>query len=294
MINSNKPIARIVLVAIVIFTGIYLFTTSTVHQDNPIKEQGVTWDDDYFAYTTSSWTYENPTNLTFPHQRFKAAFVTFVKSDTASLTKLRFTIRNIEDQFNRNHNYPYIIFTDQELSEEYMELASTLTQATVRFERVENDLYGYHPSTDLKRAAQARIDLQSTMFGDSEDYRFQSRFMAGTIYRHALMQDLDYSWRFEAGTEYICPMDEDPFQYMFEKKLITSFSVALYEYKETIPSLYNTVLDFASKNKDWIQPASDPKTLWHFILDGSNSFNGCHFWNNFQVSLSFFDHVSCM
>lgn len=173
------------MVAIVIFTGIYLFTTSTVHQDNPIKEQGVTWDDDYFAYTTSSWTYENPTNLTFPHQRFKAAFVTFVKSDTASLTKLRFTIRNIEDQFNRVHKYPYIIFTDQELSEEYMELASTLTQATMRFERVENNLYGYHPSTDLTRAAQARIDLQSTMFGDSEDYRFQSRFMAGTIYRYA-------------------------------------------------------------------------------------------------------------
>lgn len=97
------------------------------------------------------------------------------------------------------------------------------------------------------------------------------------------MQDLDYSWRFEAGTEYVCPMDEDPFQYMYENKLTTSFSVALYEYKETIPTLYDTVLDFASKNKDWIQPASDPKSLWHFILDGSNSFNGCHFWNNFQV-----------
>lgn len=184
MVNTNKPIVRIVLVAIVILTGIYLFTTSTVHhQDEPIKEQGVTWDDDYFAYTTSSWTFENPNNLTFPHQRFKAAFVTFVKSDSASLTKLRFTIRNIEDQFNRVHNYPYIIFTDQELSEEYMELATALTQSTVRFERVGAEFYGYHPYTDRKKAAQARIDLQGSMFGDSEDYRFQSRFMAGTIYR---------------------------------------------------------------------------------------------------------------
>lgn len=97
------------------------------------------------------------------------------------------------------------------------------------------------------------------------------------------MQDLNYSWRFEAGTEYICPMDDDPFQYMFENKKTTSFSVALYEYRETIPSLYQTVMDFALKNDHWIQPASNPKTLWHFILDESSLFNGCHFWNNFQV-----------
>lgn len=185
MINSNKPVARIILVAIVILTGIYLFSTSAILKDNPITTQlGVTWDDDYFAYSTSAWKYDNPANLSFPHDRFRAAFVTFVKSDSASLTKLRFTIRNLEDQFNKQHNYPYIIYTDQELSEEYMELASSLTHATVRFERVQRDLYGYNENTDLQRAAQARNDLNTTMFGNSEDYRFQSRFMAGTIYRY--------------------------------------------------------------------------------------------------------------
>ncbi|GAA5814972.1 hypothetical protein MFLAVUS_008476 [Mucor flavus] len=262
MINSNKPVARIILVAIL----------------------GVTWDDDYFAYSTSAWKYDNPANLSFPHDRFRAAFVTFVKSDSASLTKLRFTIRNLEDQFNKQHNYPYIIYTDQELSEEYMELASSLTQSTVRFERVQRDLYGYNENTDLQRAAQARNDLNTTMFGNSEDYRFQSRFMAGTIYRHALMQELDYSWRFEAGTEYLCPVDTDPFQYMFENKKTTSFSVALYEYRETIPTLYQSVLDFAKEHQDWIQSTSNPESLWHFILDESNIFNGCHFWNNFQIA----------
>lgn len=97
------------------------------------------------------------------------------------------------------------------------------------------------------------------------------------------MQDLDYSWRFEAGTEYLCPMDNDPFQFMFENKKTTSFSVALYEYRETIPTLYQSVLDFAKENQDWIQQSSNPESLWHFILDESNQFNGCHFWNNFQV-----------
>jgi len=97
------------------------------------------------------------------------------------------------------------------------------------------------------------------------------------------MQELDYSWRFEAGTEYICPMEEDPFQFMYENKKTTSFSMALYEYRETIPTLFQTVLDYASKHSHWIQPSGDPKTLWHFVLDENNMFNGCHLWNNFQV-----------
>lgn len=97
------------------------------------------------------------------------------------------------------------------------------------------------------------------------------------------MQDLNYSWRFEAGTEYICPMSEDPFQFMFENKKTTSFSMALYEYKETIPTLYDTVNQYAWKHQDWIQRSGDPNTIWHFIWDPSGNFNGCHFWNNFQV-----------
>lgn len=97
------------------------------------------------------------------------------------------------------------------------------------------------------------------------------------------MQDIDYSWRFEAGTEYVCPIDQDPFQFMFENKKTTSFSMALYEYGETIPTLYETVIKYAQNHSHWIQPSGDPRTIWPFILDDTNVFNGCHFWNNFQV-----------
>ncbi|RCH96027.1 hypothetical protein CU097_012678 [Rhizopus azygosporus] len=233
---------------------------------------------------SDEWYYDNPSTLTYPHDRFKAALFTFVKNDTASLTKLRHTIRNIEDQFNKERGYPYIIFTDQELSYEYMELASSLTKATVRFEKVDNVFYGYHPETDQDRAAQTRADMSQIMFGDSEDYRFQSRFMAGTIYRHPIMQELNFGWRFEAGTEYICPIDQDLFQYMYENNKTLSFVIALYEYTETIPTLYETVLDFASQHNEWITSNQDPDSLWKFIQDPfTKNFNGCHLWNNFQV-----------
>lgn len=191
MINTNKPFLKILLVSISLVTGIYLFVQYFVivpkyHLDQIGSfEQHLRFSDDYFNYDSSAWQHENPTHLRYPHNRFKAAFITFVKSDRASLTNLRLTIRNLEDQFNKDHQYPYIIFTDQELDEEYRELASSLVgpNTTMLFEKVDDDLYGYHPTTDLKKAKEVRIAMNGIAFGESEDYRFQSRFMAGTIFR---------------------------------------------------------------------------------------------------------------
>jgi alpha 1,2-mannosyltransferase len=71
---------------------------------------------------------------------------------------------------------------------------------------------------------------------------------------------------------------------MYDNKKTTSFSMALYEYQQTIPSLYTTVLEYADAHKESIQPRTDPNTLWHFILnDDKTGYNGCHLWTNFQV-----------
>jgi alpha 1,2-mannosyltransferase len=166
-----KTFIRFLLVILAILTGLFLFTQSTKPLAPTVKND----------VTTSQQTSQG--RLVYPHNRFKAAFYTFVKDDSGSLTKLRHTIRSLEDQFNKDRNYPYVIFTDQKLSKDFTTLASSLTKAPVYFEKVSKDLYGYPPNTDMKKAAQARLDLNGTMFGDSEDYRFQSRFMAGTIYR---------------------------------------------------------------------------------------------------------------
>lgn len=190
MINSNKPVTRIILVVLVLLTSAYLFTQSFHSNFISFKKQqqieGKRYPDDYFEHTDSTWQHTNPLNLTYPHTKFKAAFYTFVKSNSDSLGKLRRTVRNLEDTFNRNRHYPYIIFSDEDMDDEYRELASSLidtSKTTMMFVKVDKDLYGYEPSTDLKKAAEARIRLNNTMFGDSEDYRFQSRFMAGTIFR---------------------------------------------------------------------------------------------------------------
>lgn len=145
-----------------------------IHHPNNLAKDDV----DYLP-----WRYDNPNKLVYPHTRFRAAFYTFVKGDRDTLNKLRKTIRDIEDRFNRHYQYPYIIFSNEKLGDEYRELTSSLVNSTMRFEKVGKEFYGYESTTDLTKAAKSRIELNGTMFGDSEDYRFQSRFMAGTVFR---------------------------------------------------------------------------------------------------------------
>ncbi|KAI7849650.1 nucleotide-diphospho-sugar transferase [Circinella umbellata] len=238
--------------------------------------------------------YENPQQpLRQPHDNFNAAYVTFIKGDSASLAGLRMTIRQIEFSVNKEHHYPYIIFSNEELSDEFKHLANVMTPDDIDvafYDKLDNEYYGYANSTDQKEAEAARIRMNETLFGDSEDYRFSSRFMAGLMFRHPALKDLDYIWRFEGGTEYICPVNFDPFAFMKDTGKKVSFSIALYEYEETIPSLFSNVMKFASENSDIVQSTDNPKSLWDFVIDDdSQGFNKCHFWNNFQIAdMNFF------
>ncbi|CAO3597837.1 unnamed protein product [Absidia cylindrospora] len=234
--------------------------------------------------------YDDHTPLQHPNPHFKAAFVTYTKTDVDSVLKLRSTIRDIQDRFNHHRGYPYIIFSNEVMTDEFKELVSSTTQNNVRFEHLDASWYGYPSSIDKSKAAKAREDMKHIIFGASDDYRFQARFMAGLIFRHPAMKDLDYYWRFEIGTKYLTPIDFDPFQYMKDNGKKLSFSFALYEYHDTIPSLFPAVDHYVKEYPAHTIHKSEPDTLWPFIIDAnSNEYNNCHFWSNFQIAdLSFF------
>lgn len=104
-------------------------------------------------------------------------------------------------------------------------------------------------------------------------------------YSHSVFNDLDYFWRFEPGTEYMCPIDFDPFQYMKDNDKELSYSLASYELEETIPSLFNAVTKF---KKQYPQLVSDSDNLMSAILNENGEYNRCYFWNNFQIAKTSF------
>lgn len=101
-----------------------------------------------------------------------------------------------------------------------------------------------------------------------------------------MFEDLEYFWRFEPGTEYMCPIDFDPFQYMKDNNKELSFSLASYELEETMPSLFNTVTKFKKQNPNLIINQKD--SLMPALLTKDGEYNRCYLWNNFQIAKTSF------
>lgn len=79
-------------------------------------------------------------------------------------------------------------------------------------------------------------------------------------------------------------MDYDPFRLMQERDLKYGFTIALREYRATIPSLWKTTLEFAKSHPQYIYPRTRSDSLLRLVSDDNGwSYNLCHFWSNFEV-----------
>ncbi|KAG2226620.1 hypothetical protein INT45_005106, partial [Circinella minor] len=234
----------------------------------------------YIPTYHNQWSYIPPSTIHYPNNgQYNAALVALVESNHASVAKLRHTMRDLEDNFNRHYNYPYIIFSPKLLETEYKELISSLTKGDVVFHELDKYTYGYANNTDRNLANMATKKLKSmVVFGDDQDYRFRARFMGGLIFRHPALKDLDYYWRFDPGTEYTCPIVLDPFQHMYDNNIKLSFSIASYEPLESMPTLCDSLSGYLKNNLQI--PNTNLKQL---IQRGENgNCTQCSFLSSFQ------------
>lgn len=101
------------------------------------------------------------------------------------------------------------------------------------------------------------------------------------FYRHELLKPYRYYWRVEPGVKFFCDMDYDPFIMMQEQKKVYGFTISLFEWQQTIPSLWNTVKEFI---KEFPQHLAENNSMDFISNDGGDSYNLCHFWSNFEIA----------
>lgn len=82
--------------------------------------------------------------------------------------------------------------------------------------------------------------------------------------------------RVEPGVHFYCDLDYDPFLFMQKNNKMYSFTVALQEIPETIPTLWEHTLRFAHKN--------GLKTKLLRMFGDESGYNLCHFWSNFEIA----------
>ncbi|CEI92416.1 Putative Alpha 1,2-mannosyltransferase [Rhizopus microsporus] len=229
----------------------------------------------------------------------RAAFVILARN--SDLTGVRHSMRQIEDRFNRNFNYPYVFLNDNDFTDEFKQKTSHLTKAQVYYGKIEPEQWSYPDFINQTKAAEGRKKLEEMeiLYGGSESYRHMCRYQSGFFFRHPLLDSFEYYWRVEPEVDFYCDIDYDVFQMMKDNKFKYGWVISLSEYIETVPTLWDTTQQFMEKYPEYIERGNDSLLPW--VIGDDGSYNLCHFWSNFEIAsldflrskkyLDYFEHL---
>ncbi|GAB5590245.1 hypothetical protein Unana1_05145 [Umbelopsis nana] len=224
-----------------------------------------------------------------PPEKAKAAFVVLIRNSEQE--QMVGTIKNLEEKFNKNFNYPYVFLNNDPFTEEFKDaMTAAAPHASMEFGEIPKQYWSYPSWVNQTKAAECRqrMDAEGIYYGGSESYRHMCRFNSGFFFKHHLLDDYDWYWRVEPGVRFYCDITYDPFLFMQKHKKQYGFVITLLELKDTIPTLWDTVLDYAKSRKidlgmSAIAGKARSKSLFPYFLDETNGYNLCHFWSNFEI-----------
>ncbi|KAJ2830508.1 alpha-1,2-mannosyltransferase ktr1 [Coemansia erecta] len=218
------------------------------------------------------------------NSRLRAGLVALVRN--SELQGMRSTVRQLDDRFNNKYGYPYIFLNDEDFTEEFKEGIRSLTKSPVYFGKLPKEHWELSPYvTEEKVQAALKYNKNRYLYGGSYSYRQMCRYQSGFVYKHSLLQDLDYYWRIEPDVHYYCDIPYDPFKYMRDNKLVYGFTMTPMEKAETVETLWDTTRKWMIENPQYLQD----KSFIHWVVNEKAHYTRCHFWSNFEiVDLSFY------
>ncbi|KAF2771573.1 glycosyl transferase [Teratosphaeria nubilosa] len=217
---------------------------------------------------------------TAPGKRMNATFVTLARN--GDVWEISRSIRQVEDRFNHKYNYDWVFLNDAEFDETFKKVTSALTSGKTRYGKIDSEHWGFPDFIDQEKAKKVREDMheRKIIYGDSISYRHMCRYESGFFFRHPLMNDYEWYWRVEPSIELYCDISYDPFEFMAKEGKKYSFVLSLYEYVETIPTLWDSVKKYMKAHPEHI---AENNSMEFLSDDGGNTYNHCHFWSNFEI-----------
>ena len=203
-----------------------------------------------------------------------ATFVTLARnSDLWDIVK---SIRQVEDRFNRHYNYGWVFLNDKPFDAEFKKVTSALVSGKTYYGEIPEEHWSFPEHIDQDKAQKVREDMaqRKIIYGDSISYRHMCRFESGFFFRHPLMNQFEWYWRVEPSIELYCDIGYDTFKYMRDHGKKYSFVLSLYEYVETIPTLWDSAKAFIKEHPEHIVEGNSMKFLSD---DGGKTYNHCHF-----------------
>jgi len=219
-------------------------------------------------------------NASSTHRQNATLLMLARNSDTDSALR---SVRELEDRFNRNYHYPWVFLNEEPFSDDFKKRISNVVSGEVIFGLVPREHWFQPESIDEEKATESRNKMASDgiIYGGSLSYRNMCRFNSGFFYRHPLLQPYKWYWRVEPDVHFHCDIQFDPFKYMEENDKVYGFTITMYEYLATIPTLWDTVKEFIAEHPEYVAPDN---AMDYLSDNGGDSYNLCHFWSNFEIA----------
>jgi Glycolipid 2-alpha-mannosyltransferase len=208
--------------------------------------------------------------------KMNATFVTLARN--SDLWEIARSIRQVEDRFNRKFHYDWVFLNDKPFDETFKKVTTSLVSGKTFYGEIPKEHWSFPDHIDQDKARKVREDMaqRKIIYGDSISYRHMCRFESGFFFRQELMLNYEWYWRVEPSVELFCDIDYDVFKFMADNKKKYSFVLSLYEYVETIPTLWDSTKKFMKAHPEHI--AKD-NSMGFLSDDGGETYNHCHMVN---------------
>ncbi|KAK0200142.1 glycosyltransferase family 15 protein [Desarmillaria ectypa] len=220
-------------------------------------------------------------NTTVHDRRANATFVILARN--TDLHGVIGSIREIEDRFNRQYNYPYVLLNEEEFTEDFKRRVSVITSSKMEFGLIPREHWFQPDWIDEERAKASRDQMvaENVIYGGSVSYRNMCRFNSGFFFKHPLMEQYRWYWRVEPNVHFHCDVNFDPFVFMEDNDKIYAFTITMYEFERTIPTLWGHVKDFVGLHPEYVV---EDNAMGFQSDNGGLDYNLCHFWSNFEIA----------
>ena len=206
--------------------------------------------------------------------RMNATFVTLARN--GDVWEIARSIRQVEDRFNKRFHYDWVFLNDKPFDSQFKKVTSALVSGKTKYGEIPKEHWSFPDFIDQERAKKVREDMgeKKIIYGDSISYRHMCRFESGFFFRQKLMLEYEWYWRVEPSIELFCDIDYDAFKFMADHGKKYSFVLSLFEYVETIPTLWDSVKKFMKSHPEYIAPDNSMEFLSD---DSGETYNHCHF-----------------
>ncbi|KAI7818253.1 nucleotide-diphospho-sugar transferase [Gamsiella multidivaricata] len=204
-------------------------------------------------------------------KRANGVFVILTHED--ELQKARETVRQIEDRFNRDRNYPWIVLTPLPLTTRSRNLISQLTKGTTTFGTIPHEqwrLPKWIEAAMVRNGDYAKMRLGMNKTSLLERHRW--RYMSGFLAQHKLLDQYEFFWRVDPGVCILCDVEEDPMLMLKSSGQKFAWSLLSTVNEASVPGALSLIERFKSTHPELIPDSRDEAFL---VREAGDAFTAC-------------------